>query len=42
VNVVPFTNMTAYSVDKGVPLNDAAELEDTLRHIGADPPFTLP
>jgi len=40
VNVVPHTTMTensisAYSVGKGVPLNNAAELEAALRHIGA-------
>ena len=34
MNVVP-TDMTAYSVGKGVPLNSAAELEAALRHIGA-------
>ena len=40
MNVVPHTTMTensisAYSVAKGVPLNNAAELEAALRHIGA-------
>jgi pyrroloquinoline-quinone synthase len=40
VNVVPKTTITentmsAYSVGKGVPLNNAAELEAALRHIGA-------
>ena len=40
MNVVPHTTMTensisAYSVGKGVPLNNAAELEAALRHIGA-------
>ena len=34
MNVVP-TDMTAYSVGKAVPLNNAAELEAALRHIGA-------
>jgi pyrroloquinoline-quinone synthase len=35
VNVVPATNMTAYSIGKGVPLDNAADLEAALRHIGA-------
>ena len=34
MNVVP-TNMTAYSVGKGFPLDSAADLEAALRHIGA-------
>jgi pyrroloquinoline-quinone synthase len=35
VNVVPTNTMTAYSIGKGVPLDNAAELEAALRHIGA-------
>ena len=35
MNVVPQNTMSAYSVGKGVPLNNAAELEAALRHIGA-------
>jgi pyrroloquinoline-quinone synthase len=35
VNVVPANTMTAYSIGKGVPLDNAADLEAALRHIGA-------
>jgi pyrroloquinoline-quinone synthase len=35
VNVVPQNTISAYSVGKGVPLNNAGELEAALRHIGA-------
>jgi pyrroloquinoline-quinone synthase len=35
VNVVPANTMTAYSIGKDVPLDNAAELEAALRHIGA-------
>jgi pyrroloquinoline-quinone synthase len=35
VNVVPTTGMTALSIGKGITLNSAAELEATLRQIGA-------
>jgi pyrroloquinoline-quinone synthase len=35
VNVVPPNTMTAYSIGKGVPLNNAGELEAALRRIGA-------
>jgi len=35
VSVVPVTRMTALSIGKGISLNNAEELEATLRHIGA-------
>ena len=35
MNAPALTNMTAYSIGKGVPLDNAAELEAALRHIGA-------
>ena len=35
MNVVPTTGMTALSIGKGIALNSAAELEATLRQIGA-------
>jgi len=35
VNVVPTNGMTALSIGKGISLNNAAELEATLRQIGA-------
>ena len=35
MNGVPTTAMTAYSVGKSMPLDNAAELEAALRHIGA-------
>jgi pyrroloquinoline-quinone synthase len=35
VNVVPATTMTAYSIGQATPLDNAAELETALRHIGA-------
>ena len=35
MNVVPQNTISAYSVGKGVPLNNAGELEAALRHIGA-------
>ena len=35
MNVVPTTGMTALSIGKGISLDSAAELEATLRQIGA-------
>ena len=35
MNVVPTNSMTALSIGKGIALNSAAELEATLRQIGA-------
>ena len=35
MNVVPTTGMTALSIGKGIALNSAADLEATLRQIGA-------